>query len=127
MDSENNYSFTPEQLEQFKKFLNAEGKQKLNEFITETDQAQNELTSNEKVKDRVFKALAEVSGKDQNEIRESQDLYRDLGLSIYHKKSLSRPFQKIVEDFGSDKKVLVKECGALIKVKDCLDLVSSKI
>lgn len=127
MDTENNYSFTPEQLKQFKELLSAENKQKLDDILAESNDTEYNPSPKEKVRARVFYTLAELSGKDQTEIEEKQDLYRDLGFSDYHKKSLKRPFQKIVEDFGSSNKIMVKECTALIKVKDSLELVASKL
>lgn len=127
MDSESNSQFTSEQLEQLSALFSKEDLQKLNAIIAKPVEVPEELSSTEKVKERVFEILASLSGVSQTEIKESQDLYRDLGLSTYHKKSLKRPFQKIVEDFGSNKNILVKECAALKKVKDCLDLVTSKL
>lgn len=127
MDAENHYSLTPAQLEQLKELLSAKDKQKLDEILAESKETGTDPSPKEKIKARVFNTLSELSGKDQSEIQEPQDLYRDLGLSEYHKKSLKRPFQKIIEDFGSSKNILVKECMALITVNDSLELVTSKL
>ena len=127
MDAENNYLLTPEQLEQLKKLITAEDKEKFDEILAESNETGNDPSPKEKIKARVFNTLSELSEKDQTEIEEQQDLYRDLGLSDYHKKSLKRPFQKIARDFGSSKNIMVKECMALVTVKDSLELVVSKL
>ncbi|KQC31339.1 hypothetical protein [Flagellimonas eckloniae] len=79
------------------------------------------------IKRKVFEALSDLSGFDIEDINESQNLKLDLGLSLYHKRSLKSYFQKIVKDLKSDKVVKVKECERLGTVKDCIVLVKSKV
>lgn len=127
MDSDNSIFISPEQLDELRKLIPAEKQQKLNEIIVETKEVEIELSPIEKSKILVINVLADLSGINQARINETDDLGRDLGLSTYHKKSFKKPFQKIVDDFGSSKNILVKECAALKKVKECQDLVISKL
>lgn len=126
MESSENFSFTPEQLEQIRNLLPKEKQEELSNILSESS-LNKEIGPEEKVKERVFNILAELSGFDQSEIFETQDLYRDLGMVEYKKKALKSPFQKIVKENGSDEVIQVKECKALKTVQDCLDLVNSKL
>ncbi|EZH75041.1 hypothetical protein ATO12_09955 [Aquimarina atlantica] len=79
------------------------------------------------IKRRVYEALSDLSGFEIDYIKDNQSLKTDLGLTIYHKKSLKRYFQRIVRDLKSNKTVTVIECEKLTKVSDCIKLVKSKI
>ena len=75
----------------------------------------------------VYKSLADISGFKPSDFNDNSDLKSELGLSLYHKRALKNYFQKIIEDLGSSKIILVKECENLAKVSDCIKLVKSKI
>lgn len=79
------------------------------------------------IKHRVFVTLSEISGISYDRIQESHDLKQDLGLTKYHKRALKKPFQKIVNDLGSQKRINVSECEKLKKVAECIALVKSKV
>lgn len=85
------------------------------------------IKSDEYIKHHVYLALADISGKDYSFISDEKSLKTDLGLSLYHKRSLKNYFQKIVSDLNSNKIITVKECEDLIAVKNCLTLVKSKV
>ncbi|NAS12285.1 hypothetical protein [Poritiphilus flavus] len=79
------------------------------------------------IKRKVYEALSDLSGFDIDDINDDQELKSDLGLTNYHKKSLKRYFQRIVNDLDSDKIITVAECEKLDKVSDCIKLVKSKL
>src|SRR3954464_4507843 len=85
------------------------------------------------IKHHVFLALSDISGIEIREIIKAQedgndqDLKFDLGLSIYHKKSLKTYFDNILSELESQKTVSIRECQELEKVSDCMQLINSKL
>lgn len=75
----------------------------------------------------VYKSLSDLSGYKTSQIKDENNLKADLGLSLYHKRALKSYFQKILSDLDSPQIILVKECENLAKVKDCINLVKSKL
>ena len=81
----------------------------------------------EYIERKVLEALSDLSGFEIDKIKPSQDLRFDLGLTLYHKKSLKTYFQRVLKDLGSNGSIMVSECEKLKQVKDCITLVNSKI
>ncbi len=79
------------------------------------------------IKRRVFEALSDLSGVDIAKIKVSDRLKNDLGLTFYHKKALKTYFQNILKELGLDRTITISECENLIKVEDCITLVTSKL
>lgn len=118
------FSLDPDELLQLRELLqksNLAGMQELVDLVVDKE------NPDDYIKRKVFEALSDLSGFDIEDINENQKLKTDLGLSLYHKRSLKSYFQKIVKDLKSDKIIKVKECENLRTVKDCIVLVKSKV
>ncbi len=79
------------------------------------------------IEHHVYLALSDISGFEPDKFNDESDLKYDLGLSLYHKRALKNYFQHIVTELDSDKSITVSECEKLKNVKDCINLVKSKI
>ncbi|WP_407498453.1 MULTISPECIES: hypothetical protein [Elizabethkingia] len=79
------------------------------------------------IRHNAYLALSDMSGFKTEDFNDNSHLTYDLGLRLYHKRALKNYFQKIVNDLKSAKLITVKECENLEKVKDCLELIKSKL
>lgn len=117
-------SLNEDELNQFRSFVKESQIKELIELVklvTEKDDA------DAFIKRRVFEVLSDRSGIEIESLNESLELKNDLGLTLYHKKSLKIPFQRIVSEMKSTKIITVRECEKLQIVSNCISLIRSKI
>jgi hypothetical protein len=87
----------------------------------------NTTNSDEFIRSQVIAALAHMSGKMASSIKDTHDLTIELGLTMYHKRALKLPFQRILANLNGTAVITLKECEKLKKVSDCIKLVKGKI
>lgn len=105
-------------------FINDQGSEVLQSSFTA---AIGEAARDDVIRYKVFVALSDLSGYDISYISEGQDLALNLGLTLYQKRALKSYFNTILQELGGSANVSVRECEQLMKVRDCLNLVKSKL
>lgn len=84
------------------------------------------MPSRKVIKPQVLTKISVITGVAKAEIKEKDRLFQDLGMGPTVRKAMGLPYTKIATKYAGGLHVTMKSAGALVRVKNSIDLVTKR-